>query len=326
MEDAQQTGVGRAPEPAPAALVRAATCWHRLMAATVLTARLYLGCVSLLAPRLSARRRQQWLNSLRTTRWPEASLQPRHVRLGSSGAQVRLMPHEGEFDFAVLLGGRLDYEREVFEFLEERVSRYDSIIEIGANVGVFTCLFGIRMAESGGNVFAFEPAPKAYARLLENLRLNGLERVRTFNAAVGRGTGFQSFFEPEGHLTNGSLVEDFAHQFSGTVKSRPVLVVDASLLQSLLGGGGRVLVKVDVEGYEAEVIEALAPVLRSHRPDLLLEVLPEYAARIEAALSNAGVRYEYHAITPRGLLAQEALRAVDGRDCFLCPLAACEAG
>ncbi|GEP43532.1 FkbM family methyltransferase [Brevifollis gellanilyticus] len=307
-------------DPAPVWLVKAASVWHRLMAALSPLAWLYLQVVTLVAPLLSTKRRQQLLNSLSTTSWPAASLCARRVKLGAKGPVIRFTPHEREFDFAAVLRGTLDYEREVFDFLEGRLSSYDVVVEIGANVGVFTCMFGEKLRNTATKIYAFEPAPKAYGRLVENLRLNGLEQVNAFNAAVGSETSFQMFFEPQGCLTNGSLLAGFAGKFSEAVRSRPVLVVDAAMLRFLLDGCRHMLLKIDVEGYEANVLESLAPVLASHRPDILLEVLPEYAAGIEAALAKSLVAYSYHAITPEGLLRQDGLRAVHGRDCFICPV------
>lgn len=95
--------------------------------------------------------------------WPESVLGPREVTLATN-TQFKLQPHNGEFDFAALLGGRLHYENEVFTFLESRMNLYDAVIEIGSNVGVFTVYFGKKLEGRGGRVYAFEPSKKAYAR------------------------------------------------------------------------------------------------------------------------------------------------------------------
>src|SRR5436853_2547835 len=100
------------------------------------------------------------------------------------------------------------------------------MIEIGANVGVFSAFVGATAhAQSHAlRVFAFEPGRAAYARLIENLQLNRLNDVQTFNCAVGHETGFADFFEPVGHLTNGSLSREFASQFNEDVRCTRTLV------------------------------------------------------------------------------------------------------
>lgn len=260
------------------------------------------------------------LNSLTTVNWPERALVPQRVRLGAE-TQVWLQPHNGEFDFAAVLGGTLNYEPEVFSFLDCRMRDYDAVIEIGANVGVFTLYFADQLAKLGTDrrVYAFEPSRRAGLRLLKNLALNQAVNVACFNCAVGDRTRFEWFFEPDGHLTNGSLVRDFAAKFSAEVRKTPCLMVDAAQLGELLGAHQRVLLKIDVEGFEAPLLRALAPVIQSKQPDILLEVLPEFEDAINDSIALAAPSYDYFSISEAGLLPQNRIKALIGRDCFLTP-------
>ncbi len=209
----------------------------------------------------------------------------------------------------------------MFSFLDSRMRDYDAVVEIGANVGVFTLYFTAQLAKWGSDrrVYAFEPSRRAGLRLLKNLDLNQATNVSCFNCAVGDRTRFEWFFEPEGHLTNGSLVRDFAAKFSAEVRKAPCLMVDAAQLGELLDTHQRVLLKIDVEGFEAPLLRALAPVIQAKRPDILLEVLPEFEAAINDSAAMAAPGYEYFAIVSKGLQLQDRIRAVAGRDCFLTP-------
>ena len=288
---------------------------HSLMARLPWLAALYLRSLHLLAPGLSQLRRQQWLNSLSTVDWGSPCLPARKVSL-AGGVRLWLHPHQGEFDFEALLGGSLTYEEEVFTFLDSIISRYDAVVDIGANIGVFTCWFGSRLRDRG-TVYAFEPSRKVFGRLLENVERNGLENVLIFNCAVGQDSGFAIFTEPEGHLTNGSLVESFARQFSSSVKKTAVPVIAADRLATLLADHQRVLVKIDTEGYEAVVLEALAPVLAKWRPDLVVEVLPGYEEALNAVRCLHDLGYRPCSITPEGPIPCDKIQAGRWRDCFL---------
>ena len=260
------------------------------------------------------------MNSLVGQSWPEGALSAQEVIVGKNTA-ICLRPHNGEFDFAAVLGGRFDYESEVFNFLDSHIQQYDAVVEIGANVGVFTLYLARQLETKGGAVYAFEPSSHAYSRLLENVRANALPNAILFNAAIGDTSGFQRFYEPEGHLTNGSLVPGFAEKFSNAVRSVPVLVIDAAKLSELLLAHSKVLIKIDVEGFEGPLLKALEPVIRAKRPDILLEVLPEFADAINEAAARTTPGYKFYGITPEGLRQQDMIKAIQGRDCFLSPTA-----
>src|SRR5207237_10347053 len=77
-------------------------------------------------------------NSVNEIVWPVINFKPRTVGLGGN-IEILLVPHLGEFDQAALFTKKIDYEEPVFEWLAAQVtSNYDLVIEIGANVGVYT--------------------------------------------------------------------------------------------------------------------------------------------------------------------------------------------
>ena len=81
--------------------------------------------------------------------------------------------------------------------------------------------------------------------------------VVPFNAAVGVSSGFQMFYEPEGHLTNGSFLKEFSEIFSKTVRSTSVLTVGATELAFFIASARKALIKIDVEGFEPQLIDAM---------------------------------------------------------------------
>jgi FkbM family methyltransferase len=256
-----------------------------------------------------------------TTSWPDICFAPRRV-CPAEGVEFFLHPHTGEFDFEVLFRKKLKYEAGVFAVLARKSHRYDAVVEIGANVGVYTLFFSAMLAANNpaARVFAFEPSNEAYARLRANVEINPIDNVHAFNCAVGSCPGFATFYEPKGHLTNGSFLESFARSFARDVRETPVLTVDGPMIGRLVGGARNVLLKIDVEGAEATVLQSLTPFIEERRPDIIVEVLEGFDEAI-AAVPVVKDRYRYFSISDDGRLEPLAfLKAVPGcRDYFLEP-------
>ena len=293
---------------------------HRLLARSHLTSKLYLilaGAVLRGTP--DFRLKANVINSVSSGRWPNVDFGPRKVTV-CDDLHLNLVPHPGEFDFRALLSTCLDYEPEVFEVLSARMDIYDAVVEIGANVGVFSAFFGKRLREcsEGRTVLCFEPSREAFSRLRRNLEANRLTNVAAFNCAVGKEDGFVPFHEPKGHLTNGSLSKDFAAIFSSELDESIVLCVSGEKIKDLLGSCHHLLLKIDVKGAERLVLEGLESLIREEWPDIVLEVLDLYADDLNA-LAVLSENYAFFNIVPGGVERHQRLEATQYRDYLLVP-------
>jgi len=266
--------------------------------------------------------KQQILNSFQNIAWPELNFDPQQVWVGSptDPIDLSLVPHLGEFDFEAMFFRYLRYENEVFKILATRLPHYDLIVEIGANVGVFTVFFGksIQQKKLNCKVYAFEPSREAFFRLQENLRVNRLHDMQVFNCGIAHKTGFMKFYEPEEHLTNGSLLCEFAANFSDRVQANDALFVDADTLGSLLENGKNILLKIDVEGFEKWILQGMESIILTKKPEIVLEVLPV----TEADLNTLGFlkeNYDFFSISENGLVEQACFVGQSTRDYLLLP-------
>ncbi len=220
----------------------------------------------------------------------------------------------------VLFGTSLEYEQEVFCLIESRMAHYDAVVDIGANVGVYTIFFAklFETLNKPAHVFAFEPSRKAFLRLIQNIGANSAPKVHIFNCAVAQQSGFSQFYEPQDHLTNGSLYTAFAEMFSPNVAVNAVMTISGEKVSSLVDSYQRVLLKIDVEGAESVVLGSMAEFILSKKPDIVLEVLPTQ----EDALNGLDFlldNYRLFNITDQGLIEHEALVAGRFRDYLLVP-------
>ncbi len=140
-------------------------------------------------------------------------------------------------------------------------------LDVGANAGAYTLLLG-QWVGASGSVFAFEPSPDVFARLVNHIRLNALdETVCAVAAAVGEHDG-------EGQLDiSGSLGEARLTRqgHSGDVSRVSVELVTIDTFcqrQSVIPQ----FIKIDVEGWELSVLRGARRTIRAAGPDLQLFV------------------------------------------------------
>lgn len=242
--------------------------------------------------------------------WPDINLKPRRVTLGQR-TNVLLHPHLGEYDEEALFVKQLTYEAHQFRWLEMRAGdSYDMVIEIGANVGLYSVFFD-RLSRSEGSrlkrVISFEPSREAYRRLISNLTANHTRNVTPFAAAIGVETGFQVLYQPKGHLANGSFDREFVQLISTDITAVPVLTVGADELKFFFRPDEKVLVKIDAEGFEAKILKAFRAVATTYKPDIIVEVLPQTQIGLEACAKDIG--FQRYLLADNGPVHRQTIEA-----------------
>lgn len=133
-----------------------------------------------------------------------------------------------------------------------------TLVDIGANVGLMT----IPMANAtgdGGRVIAYEPYPESYARLRENCREAGIENTELRNVAIGEVAGEMQLHVPKNKGAATLIARDDAQAVTVSVERPADLGEDVSV------------VKIDVEGFESNVLLAIEKVITKTRPALIVE-------------------------------------------------------
>lgn len=163
------------------------------------------------------------------------------------------------------------FEVEETAIISRLLPRVDVFVDIGANLGYYTCL----ALQSGKPVVAFEPQQQNLQCLFQNLTANGWEdKAEVFPLALSDRPGLLTLYGASG--PSASLIKDWAGYSSRFRKTVPV-----STLDNVLAGrfaDKRLFVKMDVEGAEYHVLKgALGTLGRAPKPVWLLEIcLEEY--------------------------------------------------
>ncbi len=188
-----------------------------------------------------------------------------------NGNQLLLHPHYF-IDYQVIAFGI--YDAGLHRFLKRVVKPAMTCLDVGANIGCVTTQLS-KLVGPSGRVFAFEPVPHLFERLKENIALNGFGRtVSLHQLALSRETG---------HATIKVARQDCDNQGMASLRNtdHPQLTSALQIQTTTLDDFVRDtnidridLIKLDVQGAEAWVIEGGANTLRRLHPHLLLEVSP----------------------------------------------------
>ncbi len=144
-------------------------------------------------------------------------------------------------------------------------------IDVGANLGMHSLVLAACVSD-GGKVHAFEPVPSIYARMGENLELNGVTNVELHPEALGSMRGEVVFDTNPSDFNIGK----------GRMKPQGDITVPMGTLDDCLGAETLPvsMIKIDVEGHEFEVLKGGVNLMEKQRPVVVMEFNPgEYTLR-----------------------------------------------
>ena len=171
-----------------------------------------------------------------------------------------------------------EYEPEAIKVLKEHISPDRDAIDVGANIGFFTCLLANCL--HSGRVLAAEPTPGAHKRLVANVERNDLsQKVIVFNGALADkpGTLDIEFIEDREEF---SSLGGISHHSVRNDQNRKRIPVKVSTIDQLVSENGLNpgLIKIDVEGAEGLVLRGATETLKSFRPVIFAEFSRELLA------------------------------------------------
>jgi len=190
--------------------------------------------------------------------------------------QLRVPEFGGEF----VIGSRSDlfrrilrhgdYEPKVRELFLSAVLPDRDVIDVGANIGFFTVLAAGRLTT--GRVLSAEPGSVVFHKLSTNVTCNRVrERVLLFNGLVSSANGEGIINTTVGKEEYSSSVR-FAHPATAglqvTSERVPMRTLDSLVQEHKLVPS---ILKIDVEGAEAQVLEGARNVLLEYRPKIICE-------------------------------------------------------
>ncbi|WP_120501777.1 FkbM family methyltransferase [Roseovarius sp. EL26] len=193
-----------------------------------------------------------------------------------------------------------DLDPKVSDIIDKVVREGDTCLDIGANLGLISVRMSDRVGRTG-QVHAFEPQPEMIGHLRETFSRLAHGNVTLHDIGLGRSADTLQLTVPQGNAGAATLTSK-GFQNSDTIE------VDVRSLDSVAQEysiGPVSLVKIDVEGFEAEVVAGGAEFFRDVAPSVVIfeERLPHDQGQLPPSLQLFhDLEYEIFAL-PKVLFA-----------------------
>lgn len=196
------------------------------------------------------------------------------------------------------------FEAETWRVFYQSCKSARLVLDVGANSGVYTLL--ACCANPTLRVLTFEPVMRICSRLADNVAINGFtSRCDIFSSAVSDYVGDGVLHVPDGGMPSSASfhVEGF-RGVQGTHVTVPVTTLDRAVGPNC----HRVdVIKIDVEGFEDDVLRGMSRIFSQSRPTIFMECNPDGPL---TAVQGILRKYDYvfHHLLPGGPKRTDCIR------------------
>jgi FkbM family methyltransferase len=181
----------------------------------------------------------------------------------------------------IIFQNREFYEIKTLEFLKLHFKEFHHAVDIGTNIGNHMLYYCSHLAAK--QVICFEPNKMNRDTLQKNVSLNCLEQTVTvypFALGAENGTGVQRDFTLGN--TGMNRVDKLKDETNIPADAVEIRSLDSFNLQQIN------FVKIDVEGFEADVLKGASETLLRCKPVVMIEVFENSRQQIDEMMTNLG--------------------------------------
>jgi FkbM family methyltransferase len=182
-----------------------------------------------------------------------------------------------------------DIDPPLLRLVDEVVKPQDVIWDVGANLGLFALCAAVRSGEAGA-VFAFEPDVWLVRLLRKTSRIqpSSYAPMTVIPIAVASNISLRNFSIASRARASNALAEYGRSQMGSVAEQQIVPAFNLDWLLTHLPPPN--VIKIDVEGAEAEILRDQSRMLRSIRPVIVCEVGAENSDEVTNILTAANYR------------------------------------
>jgi FkbM family methyltransferase len=145
-------------------------------------------------------------------------------------------------------------------------------LDVGSNIGYYACLESNAVGNSG-KVISIEPSPINYKYLKKNIELQNMSNTEVYNFACGNENGEIEFLVSDrsnwSRVATDKFIDAPPDAILQTIKV-PVKTIDFLIQEKSLPRLD--FIRMDVEGYEINIVEGMHKTLEKFKPLLHMEI------------------------------------------------------
>lgn len=159
-------------------------------------------------------------------------------------------------------------------FLMSLELKEKTVYDVGGYIGITTMFFA-RAVGARGKVVTFEPNPDNFYKIEENIRLNKFSNVKVINLALGKQRDkAQLIVDNDDDSGTGQIqgktLSGKEHDMHLTIMDVEIDYLDDVIISHHLPIP--FLIKIDVEGFEMDVLLGMRETIINHKPQLFIEI------------------------------------------------------
>lgn len=171
----------------------------------------------------------------------------------------------------------------VYFYIKKNLTKEKVFLDIGAAIGTFS-LIAAKLAKK---VIAFEPLSFHYNRLKQNIELNKFDNIETYQFALGDSCRDVEICIPDSVNTGMSHIVSKTSEnnlMKSNIQSIKMITLDYFVKKYNVD---RIdLIKMDVEGFELNILEGADKTIKKFKPEIIMEVNSSHLNRFGKKLEN----------------------------------------
>lgn len=216
-------------------------------------------------------------------------IRPKLVEIHSEGVNflLKIFPlQNGGID--IVIHNEKTWEPHISQLLKKHLQSGDTFVDVGANIG-YHSIFVAKMLNDNCTVHAFEPQNHLCAQMQTSIAENDIKSVEIHSHGLSYTNGSEKFVVYDENIGSSSLLGDRninPLSISDSYQIELVRLDDVIELDEAVK-----VIKIDVEGFEYDVLRGASAVIKRCMPVVIMEFSPELYEQRDADMADDIIQY-----------------------------------